>query len=173
MSLQGGYTDFKQIFLLSVSIQAHILWYPGPYNWLLFYFYEWYSKHNIVTRDSLTPDSFIMQNFYYLLWDFFFLSHYTALVAASTIVSHWVVLIAQAVVYPLCRGLVQGLRVENLLKYCFENLIPAGRLLHSSCEVLAVHSTPVPFRHCSPPPMYSLAQDMFLLLHWSSACSIL
>lgn len=72
MSLQGGYTDFKQIFLLSVSIQAHILWYPGPYNWLLFYFYEWYSKHNIVTRDSLTPDSFIMQNFYYLLWDFFF-----------------------------------------------------------------------------------------------------
>lgn len=104
---------------------------------------------------------------------FFFLSHYTALVAASTIVSHWVVLIAQAVVYPLCRGLVQGLRVENLLKYCFENLIPAGRLLHFSCEVLAVHSTPVPFRHCSPPPMYSLAQDMFLLLHWSSACSIL
>lgn len=34
MSLQGGYTDFKQIFLLSVSIQTHILWYPGPYNWL-------------------------------------------------------------------------------------------------------------------------------------------
>lgn len=156
MRLQGGYTDLKQIFLLSVSIQTHILWYPGPYNWLLFYFYEWYSKCNIVTRDSLTVWILLScgisinfsQNFFVTLGCFSGCKLYCVTLGCVNS-SSW----SLPFVWRASR---RTQHVESLLKFCFETLIPTGRILHFSCEMLVTHVT------STLPPVKSLAQDMLL-----------
>lgn len=116
-------------------------------DFYLFYFYEWYSKYNIVTRDSLTLCILLScrisisfsQNFFVTLGCFSGCKLYCVTLGCVNS-SSWSLPFVR-------RAGTRTWHAASLLKFCFENWIPTGRLPHCSCEMLVTHIS-----WCPPPP---------------------
>lgn len=139
MRLQGGYTDLKQISLLSVSLQTRILWYPGPYNWLVFIFMNDIPSlmlaqgilllcgffHHCTISINCSPEFFVTQGCFSGCK-----CHCVTLACVNS--SGWSLPF-------VWRARTRTCHVESLLKAWFEDLPLTGTLLHCSREVLVTH----------------------------------